>query len=71
MNPKLVSYFIIMTSQTWATTWTALKQNKTIFNLHKDSSPHCIINKILVNKFYTDRLETGYLIKIAKQVYNN
>ena len=68
---KLALYFIIIALQTWAITWTALEQHKTIFNLYKNSGLYCIISKIFINEFYTDRFKTGYLIKIAKQVYNN
>ena len=68
---KSALYFIITTSQTWATTQTTPEQHRTIFNLHENGGPHCIISKILVNKFHTDKLKTNYLIKIAKQVYND
>ena len=60
-----------MTSQIWATTWTALEQHRTIFNFHKNGGFCCIVNKILVNEFYMDRLKINYLMKIAKQMYND
>ena len=71
MDLRLALYLIITTSQTQATTWTAQEQYKTIFNLYKNAGPYCIINRIFADKFYMDRLETDYLIKVAKQVYNN
>ena len=33
--------------------------------------PYYIISGIFADKFYINRLETGYLIKMAKEVYNN
>ena len=66
MDLRSALYLIITTSQTWATTWTAQEQYKTIFNLHGDGGPRYIISGILVDEFYIDRLEIGYLIKIAK-----
>jgi SNF2-related domain len=71
MDPRSASYLIITTSQTWATTWTAQEQHKTIFNIYRDDGPRCIVSGILADEFHTDRLETGYLMKIVKRVYND
>ena len=63
---RLALYLIIITLQTQVITWTAQKQYKTIFNLYRDDGPYYIISGILISKFYIDRLEIGYLIKIVK-----
>ena len=71
MDLRLALYLIITTLQTQATTQTAQEQYKTIFNFYKNISPRCIISGIFADEFYINRLEIGYLIKVAKQVYND
>ena len=71
MDLRLALSFIITTLQTQVIIQTTQEQYKTIFNLYKDGGLRCIISRIFVNEFYINRLEIGYLIKVAKQVYNN